>query len=147
MDSVLSIEWICVVVYEESYGGSLKSFHNKNIKITVVVCLLCYFNCSIVLPVIYINFFYRALCGDYFTLFLSDNGLVLSCGQGNNGNLGHGDFEALTRPRLIDDLIMLDIISLSTGSHHVAACTAEGVAYTWGCGGDGRLGHGNEDNL
>lgn len=88
----------------------------------------------------------RSSCGDYFSTFLSDNGLVLTCGQGEYGCLGHGDWNTLTRPKLVDELLTLDIVSLTTGSYHLAVTTAEGEVYTWGCGEDGRLGHGNEEN-
>ena len=84
---------------------------------------------------------------NYFTTFLSDNGLVLTCGQGEYGTLGHGDWNSITRPKLVDALLTLDISSLETGSHHIAITTAEGEAYTWGRGDDGRLGHANEDHL
>lgn len=90
---------------------------------------------------------FRATCGDYFTAFLSDNGLVLTCGQGDFGCLGHGDWNTLSRPKLIDELLTLDIVSLNTGSHHLAVTTGEGDVYTWGCGFDGRLGHGDEEHL
>ena len=88
-----------------------------------------------------------ATCGDNFTVFLSDNGLILTCGQGDYGCLGHGNYESLLKPKLIDGLLTLDVVSVSSGRQHVAIATADGLAYTWGCGDDGRLGHGNEDTL
>ncbi|XP_066917979.1 uncharacterized protein [Clytia hemisphaerica] len=89
----------------------------------------------------------KACCGDYFTTFLSDNGLVLTCGQGEYGSLGHGDWNSIARPKLLDALLTLDIASLETGAYHIAITTAEGHAFTWGRGDDGRLGHGNESHL
>lgn len=99
------------------------------------VYILCFF-----LPL-------RASCGDYFTTFLTDNGLVLTCGQGEFGCLGHGDWNSITRPKLVDELLTLDIACLHTGAYHLAITTAEGEAYTWGRGDGGRLGHGNEEHV
>jgi len=36
---------------------------------------------------------------------------------------------------------------ISCGSDHMAALTGDGHIYTWGCGGNGRLGHGTEVDL
>jgi hypothetical protein len=47
----------------------------------------------------------RAHCGDGFSVFGSDNGLVLTCGDGSTGCLGHGDWSSITRPRLIEALL------------------------------------------
>ncbi|XP_062601424.1 uncharacterized protein LOC134263131 isoform X2 [Saccostrea cucullata] len=88
----------------------------------------------------------RACCGDGFSIFASDNGIVLTCGDGTDGCLGHGDTLSCYRPRLIETLLSLDVISISCGSKHVAAVGSEGEVLTWGCGADGRLGLGNEDN-
>ncbi|XP_065681888.1 uncharacterized protein LOC100207375 isoform X1 [Hydra vulgaris] len=86
-------------------------------------------------------------CGNYFTAFLTDNGLVLTCGQGEFGCLGHGDWLSINTPKLVDELMTLDITSLVAGSNHVAITTSDGKVYTWGCGLDGRTGHGTEDNI
>ena len=80
-------------------------------------------------------------------MFLSDNGLLLTCGQGDVGCLGHGDAVTLNRPKLIDGLLMVDVATVSCGSSHVVATTADGSAFSWGCGEDGRLGHGDEEGL
>ena len=53
----------------------------------------------------------------------------------------------MARPKLLDALLTLDISSLETGAYHIAITTAEGHAFTWGRGDDGRLGHGNESHL
>lgn len=43
----------------------------------------------------------KAVSGSGFTLFLNENGLVMSCGDGRQGCLGHGDWNCVTRPKLI----------------------------------------------
>lgn len=40
----------------------------------------------------------------------------------------------------------LDVIAISCGSKHVVVVGSEGEVLTWGCGADGRLGLGTEDN-
>ncbi|XP_048766980.2 uncharacterized protein LOC125674029 isoform X2 [Ostrea edulis] len=88
----------------------------------------------------------RACCGDGFSIFASDNGIVLTCGDGSNGCLGHGDTLSCYRPRLIETLLSLDVTAISCGSKHVAAVGSEGEVLTWGCGADGRLGLGTEND-
>ena len=52
-------------------------------------------------------FLSRACCGEDFSVFGSDNGLVLTCGGGASGCLGHGDWSTDLRPRLIEALLRL----------------------------------------
>ncbi len=91
-----------------------------------------------------VHFCCRASCGNNFTAFLSDNGLLLTCGQGDYGCLGHGNWDTLLKPKLNDDLLTRDVISVSCGRQHVAVAAADGSAFTWGIGDDGRLGLGDE---
>ena len=90
---------------------------------------------------------FSVACGNYFTVFLTDNGLVLTCGHGEFGCLGHGDWLNINSPKLVDELMTLDIASLVAGANHVAVTTTDGKVYTWGCGLDGRTGHGTEENM
>ena len=39
------------------------------------------------------------------------------------------------------------ITLISCGSDHMAALSSDGSLYTWGCGGNGRLGHGSEADI
>ena len=48
------------------------------------------------------------------------------------------------KPKLIDDLMTRNIVSVSSGRQHMAAASADGFAFTWGVGDDGRLGLGDE---
>jgi hypothetical protein len=48
------------------------------------------------------------------------------------------------RPRRIDTLNRLNIVSLSAGKYHSLAVTRDGKVFSWGHGRGGRLGHGNE---
>lgn len=79
-------------------------------------------------------------------MFVTDNGIVMTCGLGDLGCLGHGDWINSTKPKLIEALLSFDVTSVSCGSAHVAVVTSEGVVFSWGSGGDGRLGLGDEEN-
>ncbi len=35
----------------------------------------------------------------------SDNGIVMTCGDGSFGALGHGDWNSVARPKLIEQLL------------------------------------------
>ena len=37
-------------------------------------------------------FFYSAECGGEFSIFMNENGIVMSCGRGDKGVLGHGNY-------------------------------------------------------
>ncbi|XP_050432011.1 serine/threonine-protein kinase Nek8 isoform X2 [Adelges cooleyi] len=78
-----------------------------------------------------------------FSIFISSTGLVLTTGDGKYGALGHGDWNGVCRPKLIEFLLKLDVVKISCGSHHVAALTNEGQLYAWGRGNHGQLGVGN----
>ena len=51
------------------------------------------------------SLYFRACCGQGFSVFSSDNGIVMTCGDGTSGCLGHGDWCSTSRPRLIEDLL------------------------------------------
>ncbi|KAK7101348.1 hypothetical protein V1264_024139 [Littorina saxatilis] len=87
-----------------------------------------------------------ACCGDDFSAFSSDNGLVLTCGSGALGCLGHSDWSNALKPRLIEALLSVDVVAVSCGGHHMAVVEREGEVYCWGQGDKGQLGLGSEDN-
>nr|CAB3264293.1 serine/threonine-protein kinase Nek9-like [Phallusia mammillata] len=86
-------------------------------------------------------------CGANFSVFVSDNGIAMTCGDGQQGCLGHGDISRCTSPRLIEALLPFDVMSVSCGDNHVIALGTDGIAYAWGCGGHGRLGTGDEEDV
>ena len=47
---------------------------------------------------------------------------------------------SFAQPRLVDALLKQDVQQLRCGTRHSIALTAKGEVYTWGFGGDGRLG-------
>lgn len=44
---------------------------------------------------------FRIGAGDGFSAFVSDSGMVMTCGDGTFGCLGHGDWNNENKPRLI----------------------------------------------
>ncbi|XP_046686536.1 LOW QUALITY PROTEIN: serine/threonine-protein kinase Nek8-like [Homalodisca vitripennis] len=72
--------------------------------------------------------------GDGFSLFLSDSGVLMTCGDGTFGCLGNGDWSSTSRPQLVDSLLNKEVTQISCGDHHCAAVTRDG------------LGTGNEHN-
>ena len=71
----------------------------------------------------------------------------MSCGRGDQGALGHKDcnLEDCLKPRLVEELLSTDTLTVSCGESHVVALTSDGEVYAWGNGRNGRLGTGNED--
>ena len=49
--------------------------------------------------------FLRICAGEGFSLFASDNGIVMTCGDGSQGCLGHGDWNMCVKPKLIEKLL------------------------------------------
>lgn len=86
-----------------------------------------------------------AACGADFSIFVTDNGLMLSCGAASSKCLGHCNLaEDVLKPRLCESLLSTDVVAVSCGPEHAAVVTKSGAAYTWGNGVAGRLGHGSE---
>ena len=87
------------------------------------------------------------VCGGKFTLLLTRDGNVMSCGHGQTGALGHGDRP--TRSARRSDLRTFQIIKLlrgenpfylSAGSMHSAVLCGDGRMMTFGFGESGQLG-------
>ena len=84
---------------------------------------------------------------EYFQMPFMDS-RVYSWGRGEYGQLGHGDRCSVAVPTVIDTFEHVEggIKQISLGTSHSAGLTTTGDVYTWGYGGDGRLGHGSEDD-
>ena len=70
----------------------------------------------------------------------------MTTGSSDEGCLGHGDWSNISRPKLIEGLLSVDVTAVSCGPGHVAVVCSNGLVFTWGRGADGRLGLGNEDD-
>jgi alpha-tubulin suppressor-like RCC1 family protein len=83
-------------------------------------------------------------CGNYHTALLADNGMVYTFGYGRRGQLGYGDREDRLIPTLIISVDLPPIIRISCGGLHTVLLTEDGRIYTFGSGGRGQLGHGDQ---
>ncbi|XP_058822347.1 regulator of chromosome condensation [Topomyia yanbarensis] len=73
------------------------------------------------------------------------SGNVLSCGQGEVGQLGLGeDVMEKTRPALVDGL--KDVVEISAGGMHNLCLTRKGEVYSFGCNDEGALGRVTADD-
>lgn len=85
-------------------------------------------------------------CGSTHAVLVTRQGQVFSWGDGSGGKLGHGLDADISRPKLIDALGGLNVVSVGCGEYHACAITLTGDLYTWGDGihNFGLLGHGTE---
>ena len=60
--------------------------------------------------------------------------------------MGHGDWQSLSVPKLVESLLTVDISAVACGSGHVVIVGRKGDVYSWGRGSLGRLGLGNEED-
>ncbi|XP_068211626.1 regulator of chromosome condensation-like [Palaemon carinicauda] len=68
-----------------------------------------------------------------------DNGVVLTVGMGDVGQLGLGEnIEERTRPALVPDLE--NIVAIAAGGLHTMCLDKSGKVYSWGCNDEGSLG-------
>ena len=82
--------------------------------------------------------------GEHHSLAMTADGAVWSCGHGGLGQLGHGDSQNRLLPKKIEALTGQRVVAVSAGGYHNLALTADGAVWSWGGGGSGKLGHGDE---
>jgi NIMA (never in mitosis gene a)-related kinase len=92
-----------------------------------------------------------AVCGEDFTVCLSEEGEVYACGSDYWGCLGQGNpveqEKSCTVPVPVPLPENLHIEQISCGDTHVMALTRSKEVFSWGCGKYGRLGLGSEMNV
>ena len=71
-------------------------------------------------------------CGSEYTLVLTAVGLVYSCGDGGNGQLGLGDLEHQLMLTLVgaEQFNGAQIVMVAAGASHSVAMGAEGRVWT-----------------
>ena len=86
--------------------------------------------------------------GHGYRAFVDPGGQLLTCGQDHQyvGVLGQNTAAYVTTPRAVAGLGGVRIRTVSAGGFHTLACSDEGVAYSFGCGCEGRLGHGHTED-
>ena len=82
--------------------------------------------------------------GGHHSLAITADGAVWSWGRGVDGRLGHGDEVDLLMPKKVEALAGRRVVAVAAGTNHSLALTADGAVWSWGHGGAGRLGHGDE---
>ena len=81
------------------------------------------------------------------SLALTETGDVFSWGYNVNGQLGHGEAGGcLPTPKLVEALQGVRLVSVRAGFSCSAAVSKDGAIYSWGEGGDGCLGHDDEED-
>lgn len=88
----------------------------------------------------------RVGAGDGFSVFSSDSGILMTCGDGSFGALGHGDWQSSAMPKLVETLLTIDVAAVACGPEHVVVVGGKGDVYAWGRGKNGRLGLGHEED-
>ena len=77
------------------------------------------------------------------------SGSVWSWGWGAFGRLGHRDQpnrSSRLLPKRVEAFAGQRVVAVSAGAAHSLGLTADGSVWSWGYGGEGRLGHGDEQN-
>lgn len=80
-------------------------------------------------------------------LALADVSIVLSCGSGEHGKLGHGNAEDVHIPARIMKLAGAGIVQIAAGQHHSLFLNSQGVVYSCGGNAMGQLGHGMAQDM
>ena len=78
------------------------------------------------------------------SLFLAEGGAVLSCGDGECGQLGHGDKENQLAPKLVATLEGRHVVQVAAGGSHSLFLAEGGTVLSCGDGECGQLGHGDK---
>ncbi|KAI3995883.1 hypothetical protein MKX01_030689 [Papaver californicum] len=90
--------------------------------------------------------FLTMACGENITVALTTSGHVFTMGSTAYGQLGNplsnGKLPCLVQDKLVGEFVE----EVSCGACHVAVLTSRSEVFTWGCGANGRLGHGDIDD-
>jgi alpha-tubulin suppressor-like RCC1 family protein len=86
-------------------------------------------------------------CGSDSSGAVAETGELYTWGLGNYGNLGHGTTNDESLPKWVkwfaEQESQEDVVAVSMGAKHSLAITDAKAVYSWGFGGNGRLGLGD----
>ena len=85
-------------------------------------------------------------CGFCITCAVTSTGSIYTWGQGLGTGHGGSSNIMVPLPRLLRDLSTKNVICVSLHVSITACVTRDGEVYTWGDGGHGNLGHGDQIN-
>ncbi|XP_071725884.1 ultraviolet-B receptor UVR8 [Rutidosis leptorrhynchoides] len=87
----------------------------------------------------------KVATGVSFTVFLTIEGQVYTCGTNTNGQLGHGDTLDRPTPKLVESLVNAGpVVHIAAGPSYALAVTSDGTVYSFGSGTNFCLGHGEQ---
>ena len=85
----------------------------------------------------------HAAAGSNHTLVVTSTGALWAWGEGEDGQLGHGDTENELVPRRVEALAAERVVHAAAGNSHTLVVTSTGALWAWGYGYTGQLGHGD----
>lgn len=84
-------------------------------------------------------------CGDDFSVFLTQDGGVFTCGAGTYGQLGHGNYGNEILPRMVMELMGSTVTQIGCGRRHTLTFVpSRKRVYGFGLDGSGQLGAGKD---
>ncbi|KAM3920533.1 RCC1 domain-containing protein 1 [Leptodactylus fuscus] len=78
--------------------------------------------------------------GNEHAVLLTSDGKVLTWGAGRHGQLGHGDVEDVSEPRIVEALHGVTMSEVAAGGWHTGSISETGDLYCWGWNESGQLG-------
>ena len=86
--------------------------------------------------------------GAWHTAVVDGKGRLFTFGKGELGQLGNGDTKNSMRPAQVrpDTKEPVRFVQVAGGADHTLALTDAGEVYSFGCGWDGQLGHGDRES-
>lgn len=80
-------------------------------------------------------------------MFLTSQGHVYTCGINTHGQLGHGDTQDRPTPQKVEPLeCVASVVQIAAGPSYGLAVAYDGTLFSFGCGTNFCLGHGEQHN-